>query len=66
MAIIVPGNAISEGKLAAVIIFALIAGIIIGIFIGFLIWKVHIIQLPITLLEHAQASLLRPMNQLIR
>lgn len=56
MAIIVPTGAISEGKLAAVIIFTLIAGIIIGVFIGFLIWKAHVIQLPIALLEQAQAS----------
>jgi len=54
MAIIVPMGAVSEGKLAAVIIFTLIAGIIIGVFIGFLIWKMHIIQLPIALLEQAQ------------
>jgi len=56
MAIIVPTSAISEGKLAAVIIFTLIAGIIIGVFIGFLIWKAHVIQLPIALIQHAQAS----------
>ena len=56
MAIIVPTSAISEGKLAAVIVFALFAGIVIGVFIGFLIWKAHIIQLPITLLEQVRAS----------
>jgi tetrahydromethanopterin S-methyltransferase subunit C len=56
MAIIVPTSVISEGKLAAVIIFTLIAGMVIGVFIGFLIWKAHIIQLPIGLLEQAHAS----------
>lgn len=47
MAIVESIGVVSEGKLAAVVIFTLIAGIIIGIFVGFLIWKAQIIQLPL-------------------
>jgi hypothetical protein len=47
LAIIQPMGVISEGKLAAVIIFSLFAGIFIGLFIGFLIWRAQLIQIPL-------------------
>jgi hypothetical protein len=62
MAFLQPPSFISEGKLAAVVILALLAGIVIGIFIGFLIWRVEIIHLPMILRGEAvciQSALVR-------
>ena len=54
MAFVESVGVISEGKLAAVIIFSLFAGIIIGLFIGFLIWRAQIIHIPLILSGQTQ------------
>jgi len=59
MAFVERVDMISEGKLAAVIIFALIAGIIIGVFIGFLIWRANLLPLSLGTLQSTQVSLVR-------
>ncbi len=59
MAFVERVDVISEGKLAAVIVFALIAGIIIGVFIGFLIWRANLLPLSLGMLQSAKGSLVR-------
>jgi len=57
MAIIEPMGVILEGKLAAIVILALIAGILIGIFIGLLICGAHIVQISMVILERSNVAL---------
>lgn len=33
---------VTEGKLGAVIIFALVAGIVLGLFVGYMMWVLRI------------------------